>query len=144
MALDEATGILYVPTGSAALIFYGGERKGSNLYANFFIGFGCQSGKLLWHYQFTHHDLWDRDPSAPPNLITISREGKKILAVAQVTKQAMCFFSIGQREPHCSIIEEISVPASTLDGEETWETQPFPTKPRPFARQSNLLDRKKT
>ena len=142
MALDEATGILYVPTGSAAPDFYGGERKGSKLYANSLLALDAQSGKLLWHYQFTHHDLWDRDPSAPPNLITISREGKKILAVAQVTKQGYVFLFDRATGTPLFDIEEISVPASTLDGEETWETQPFPTKPRPFARQSNLLTEK--
>ncbi|MEQ8218472.1 MAG: pyrroloquinoline quinone-dependent dehydrogenase [Arenibacter sp.] len=142
MALDEATGMLYVPTGSAAPDFYGGDRKGSNLYANTLLALDAQSGKLLWHYQFTHHDLWDRDPPAPPNLLTITRAGEKIPAVAQVTKQGYVFlFNRITGEPLFDI-EEIPVPPSTLEGEKAWATQPFPTKPKPFARQSNLLTEK--
>ena len=142
MALDEATGILYVPTGSAAPDFYGGDRKGSNLYANTLLALDAQTGKLLWHYQFTHHDLWDRDPPAPPNLLTITREGKQIPAVAQVTKQGYVFlFNRVTGEPLFEI-EEIPVPPSTLEGEKAWATQPFPIKPKPFARQSHLLTEK--
>ena len=139
MALDEQTGTLYVPTGSAAPDFYGGDRKGSNLYANSLLALNANTGKLLWHYQFTHHDLWDRDPPAPPNLLTITRAGKKIPAVAQVTKQGYVFLFDRATGAPLFDIEEIPVPASTLEGEKTWETQPFPTKPKPFARQSNLL-----
>ncbi len=142
MALDEQTGILYVPTGSAAPDFYGGHRKGSNLYANSLLALNANTGKLLWHYQFTHHDLWDRDPPAPPNLLTVSRAGKKIPAVAQVTKQGYVFLFERATGTPLFDIEEIAVPASTLEGEKTWDTQPFPTKPRPFARQSNLLTEK--
>ncbi|MCM4150288.1 pyrrolo-quinoline quinone [Arenibacter sp. N53] len=142
MALDEETGILYVPTGSAAPDFYGGNRKGSNLYANSLLALEAQSGKLLWHYQFTHHDLWDRDPPAPPNLLTVTRAGKKIPAVAQVTKQGYVFLFNRATGTPLFDIEEITVPSSTLEGEKTWDTQPFPTKPKPFARQSNLLTEK--
>ncbi len=139
MSLDEETGILYVPTGSAAPDFYGGQRRGSNLYANTLLALDAQTGKLLWHYQFTHHDLWDRDPPAPPNLLTITRAGEKIPAVAQVTKQGYVFlFNRATGEPLFDI-EELPVPKSNLRGEKTWATQPFPIKPRPFARQSNLL-----
>lgn len=139
MSLDEETGILYVPTGSAAPDFYGGQRKGSNLYANTLLALNAQTGKQIWHYQFTHHDLWDRDPPAPPNLLTINRKGQKIPAVAQVTKQGYVFlFNRATGEPLFDI-EEIPVPPSTLEGEKTWATQPFPTVPKPFARQSNLL-----
>jgi quinoprotein glucose dehydrogenase len=142
MALDEETGILYVPTGSAAPDFYGGDRKGSNLYANTLLALDAQTGKLLWHYQFTHHDLWDRDPPAPPNLLTITRTGQKIPAVAQVTKQGYVFlFNRVTGEPLYDI-EEIPVPKSSIEGEKAWETQPFPTKPKPFARQSNVLTQK--
>ena len=142
MALDEESGILYVPTGSAAPDFYGGERKGSNLYANSLLALEADSGKLLWYYQFTHHDLWDRDPPAPPNLLTITRAGKKIPAVAQVTKQGYVFLFDRATGTPLFNIEEVPVPTSNLEGEKTWETQPFPTKPRPFARQSNLLSEK--
>jgi len=139
MSLDDDTGILYVPTGSAAPDFYGGDRKGSNLYANCLLALEAKTGKLLWHFQFTHHDIWDRDLPAPPNLITISRGGKKIPAVAQVTKQGYVYvFDRKTGEPLFEM-EERPVPPSGLDGEQAWPTQPFPLKPKPFARQSSNL-----
>ena len=139
MSLDEQTGVLYVPTGSAAPDFYGGLRKGNNLYANCLLAIEANTGKLLWHFQFTHHDLWDRDAPAPPNLITITRDGNKIPAVAQVTKQGYVFvFDRKTGEPLFDI-EERKVPASALAGEKASETQPFPVKPKPFARLSSEL-----
>lgn len=139
MAVDESTGIIYVPTGSAAPDFYGGVRKGSNLYSNCLLALDARTGKRLWHFQFTHHDLWDRDPPAPPNLIQVVRGGKKIPAVAQVTKQGYVYvFDRATGEPLFDI-EEVPVPSSTLEGEMAWNTQPFPTKPKPFARQSTDL-----
>ena len=139
MALDEEEGILFVPTGSAAPDFYGGKRLGSNLYANCLLALDVNTGKRLWHFQFTHHDIWDRDPPAPPNLLMVERDGKKIAAVAQVTKQGYVFvFDRKTGEPLFDI-EEIAVPPSSLKGEEAWPTQPLPLKPKPFARQSNKL-----
>ena len=136
MALDEQTGVIYIPTGSAAPDFYGGLRKGDNLYADCLLALDAKNGKLLWHFQFTHHDLWDRDAPAPPNLITITRQGKKIPAVAQVTKQGYVFlFNRKTGEPLFDI-EERNVPASTLAGEKASVTQPFPVLPKPFARLS--------
>ncbi len=139
MAVDEETGILYVPTGSAAPDFYGGVRKGANLYANSLLALDADTGKRLWHFQFTHHDLWDRDLPAPPNLITVERRGKKIKAVAQVTKQGLVFVFDRKTGTPLFDIEERKVPASTLEGEEAWATQPFPVAPKPFARQSTEL-----
>ncbi|MEL6916734.1 MAG: PQQ-binding-like beta-propeller repeat protein [Bacteroidota bacterium] len=139
MALDDETGILYVPTGSAAPDFYGGLRKGSNLYANSLLALEAKTGKLLWHFQFTHHDLWDRDAPAPPNLITITRNGKRIPAVAQVTKQGYVYLFNRENGRPLFPIEEVPVPASNLKGEKAWKTQPFPVKPNPFARQSKDL-----
>lgn len=139
MAVDEAAEILYVPTGSAAPDFYGGVRKGSNLYSNCLLALDANTGKRLWHFQFTHHDIWDRDPPAPPNLITVKRNGKNIPAVAQVTKQGYVYvFDRRTGEPLFDI-EEVPVPASELEGEEAWPTQPFPVKPKPFARQSTEM-----
>jgi quinoprotein glucose dehydrogenase len=139
MALDEARGVLYVPTGSAAPDFYGGTRKGDNLYANCLLALDAASGERLWHFQFTRHDLWDRDPPAPPNLINIRKNGKKIPAVAQVTKQGYVYvFDRRTGEPLFEI-EEIPVPPSALDGEQASATQPLPVKPRPFARQSTNI-----
>ncbi len=141
MAVDEKTGILYVPTGSAAPDFYGGIRKGANLYSNCLLALDADSGERIWHFQFTHHDIWDRDPPAPPNLLTVERDGKKIPAVAQVTKQGYVFVFDRKTGNPLFDIEERKVPASTLEGEQAWATQPFPVSPKPFARQSNALTR---
>ncbi len=140
MAVDEALEIIYVPTGSAAPDFYGGVRKGSNLYANCLLALNANTGERLWHFQFTHHDIWDRDPPAPPNLITVERNGKKIAAVAQVTKQGYVFvFDRKTGVPLFDIEERVVPTISTLEGETPWTTQPFPVSPKPFARQSDQL-----
>jgi len=139
MAVDEARGVLYVPTGSAAPDFYGGIRKGSNLFANCLLALDAKTGNRLWHFQFTHHDIWDRDPPAPPNLITITRNGKKIPAVAQVTKQGYVYVFHRETGDPLFDINEVPVPSSSLKGEKAWETQPFPVSPKPFARQSSEL-----
>ncbi len=139
MAVDEEAGIIYIPTGSAAPDFYGGSRLGSNLYANCLLALDANTGERLWHFQFTHHDIWDRDPPAPPNLLKVERGGEKIPAVAQVTKQGYVYvFDRMTGEPLFDI-EEVPVPSSALDGEKAWPTQPIPVKPKPFARQSQDL-----
>ena len=135
MALDEKRGIVFVPTGSAAFDFWGGNRIGQNLFANCLLALDAASGKRLWHFQFVHHDLWDRDPPAPPNLLRVQRDGKSIDAVAQVTKSGHVFvFNRETGEPLFPIEERI-VPMSDLQGESAWPTQPIPLKPAPFARQ---------
>ena len=139
MAVDTAAGIIYVPTGSAAPDFYGGIRKGSNLFANCLLALDAETGKRKWHFQFTHHDIWDRDPPAPPNLITVERKGKKVPAVAQVTKQGYVYVFDRYSGAPLFEIEEVPVPVSTLEGEEVWPSQPIPKKPAPFARQSTKL-----
>ncbi|MFD2099351.1 pyrroloquinoline quinone-dependent dehydrogenase [Flagellimonas iocasae] len=139
IALDEETGIIYVPTGSASPDFYGGKRNGTNLFANTLLALNAETGERIWHFQLIHHDVWDRDLPAPPNLITVERDGKKIKAVAQVTKQGYVYvFDRATGEPLFDI-EEVPVPASTLDGEESWPTQPIPVKPKPFARLAKNL-----
>lgn len=139
MAVDKTTGILYVPTGSAAPDFYGGNRLGSNLYANCLLALDGKTGERLWHFQLTHHDIWDRDPPAPPNLLTVVRHGQKIAAVAQITKQGYVYvFDRITGEPLFDIVEK-AMPASTLEGEVAWPTQPIPERPAPFARQSQDL-----
>lgn len=139
MALDMESGVVYVPTGSAAPDFYGGMRKGDNLYANCLLALDAQSGRLIWHFQFTHHDLWDRDPPAPPNLIDIARNGKLIPSVAQVTKQGYVYVFDRRTGESLFEIREIPVPSSQLVGEETSPTQPLPVKPRAFSRQSTNI-----
>lgn len=135
MSLDEERGIVYIPTGSPAFDFYGGNRKGKNLYGNCLIALEAATGKLVWYYQLVHHDLWDYDLPAPPNLLTVTHEGKKIDAVAQVTKMGMVFLFNRETGEPLFPIEERPVPPSALPGEEVSATQPFPVKPPPFSRQ---------
>src|SRR5690606_22851683 len=91
IAVDKERGILYVPTGSAAPDFFGGSRKGRNLFANTLLALDARTGERIWHYQFVRHDLWDRDLPAPPNLLSIERDGRSIDVVAQVTKTGHVF-----------------------------------------------------
>ena len=135
MAIDEARGILFVPTGSAAFDFWGGNRIGQDLYANCLIALDARTGRRLWHFQFVHHDLWDRDLPSAPCLLTIKRDGKRIDAVAQTTKAGYVY--VFNRETGVPLfpIEERAVPSSDLQGESAWPTQPLPLKPAPFARQ---------
>ncbi len=139
MALDVKSGVLFVPIGSAAPDFYGGHRLGKNLYADCLLALDARTGKEIWHYQFVHHDIWDRDPPAPPNLIQIKRDGKAIDAVAQVTKQGYVFVFDRKYGQPLFKIEETSVPPSLLTGESAWPTQPIPVLPKPFARQAFTL-----
>ena len=134
-ALDEKRGIVFVPTGSAAFDFWGGNRIGQNLFANCLIALDANTGKRLWHYQFVHHDVFDRDPPAPPNLLTVQHNGKSVDAVAQVTKSGHVFVFNRETGEPLFPIEERTVPKSDLQGESTWPTQPIPLKPAPFARQ---------
>jgi quinoprotein glucose dehydrogenase len=135
MALDEKRGIVYIPTGSVGGDFYGGFRKGKNLFSNTLLALDAATGKLKWHFQVVHHDLWDRDLSANPNLVTITHDGKQIDAVAQITKHGYIFmFDRTNGEPVFPIIEK-AVPTLALPGEQPWPTQPIPTLPQPFARQ---------
>jgi quinoprotein glucose dehydrogenase len=135
MSLDEERGIVYIPTGSIGGDFYGGFRKGTNLFGNCLIALDAATGKYLWHYQVIHHDLWDRDLPANPDLVTLIHNGKQIDAVAQITKHGYIFlFDRTNGQPIFPIKEE-SVPTNGLPGEELWPTQPIPTLPEPFARQ---------
>lgn len=140
MALDDKRGIVFVPTGSAAFDYYGGNRVGSNLYANCLLALDAKTGKRKWHFQMVHHDILDRDAPAPPNLVTVTHNGKKIDAVAQVTKQGVVF--VFERETGRPLfpIEEKKTPASDVPGEKAWPSQPWPSKPAPFARHHLTAD----
>jgi quinoprotein glucose dehydrogenase len=142
MAVDKKRGILYVPTGSAGYDFYGGQRLGSNLYANCLLALNARTGERLWHFQTIHHDMWDRDLPAPPNLITVKKDGKMIDAVAQVTKQGHIFVFDRVTGVPVFPIKEVKAPKSKLNGEVAWKTQPVPSKPAPFARQAYELTEK--
>ncbi len=135
MSLDVDRGIVFASTGSASFDFYGGDRVGDNLFANCVLALDAATGERLWHFQTVKHDLWDRDLPAPPNLVTVLRDGKLIDAVAQVTKSGHIFvFDRDTGEPLFPI-EYRKVPASDVPGEVTAETQAFPLKPPPVARQ---------
>ena len=136
MAVDRKRGIVYVPTGSAAFDFYGGDRIGSNLFSNTLLALNAKTGERIWHFQFVHHDVFDRDAPAPPNLLTVTHNGKKIDAVAQVTKQGYVFLFDRETGEPLFPIEEVPAPPSDVPGEETWPTQPRPVKPAPYARQN--------
>ena len=135
MTLDEGRGIVFVPTGSAAFDFYGGNRKGANLFANSLIAINAETGKRLWHFQAVHHDIWDRDLPAPPTLVTVEHGGKNIDAVAQITKTGHVYVFDRETGEPLFPVEENPYPESDLIGEEAWPTQPLPIKPPPFARQ---------
>ena len=139
-ALDEKRGLVFCPTGSATFDFWGGNRIGQDLFANCLIALDARTGKRVWHQQLVHHDLWDRDLPAPPNLVTLTHGGRKVDAVAQVTKSGHVFvFNRETGEPLFPILE-VPVPMSDLQGESAWPTQPLPTKPSPFSRQLFTYD----
>ncbi len=136
MALDEKRGIVYAPTGSAAFDFYGGNRKGDNLFANCLIALDATTGKRLWHFQTVHHDIWDRDIPAPPNLFSLTIQGQKKEVVSVLSKQGFMFvFDRVTGKPIHPIVET-PFPASDIPGEVAAKTQPIPTWPEPFTRQS--------
>ncbi len=134
MSVDPERGIVFVPTGSPAFDFWGGNREGSNLFANCLLALDAATGKRIWHAQFVHHDLWDRDLPAPPNLVTLEINGERIDAVAQITKAGQIFVFNRETGKPIFPIEEIPVPESDLRGEKAWPTQPSPRLPPPFAR----------
>lgn len=135
MSVDENRGVVYIPTGSPSFDFYAGNRPGANLFGNTLLALDAATGERIWHYQVVHHDLWDRDPPAPPNLMRVTRDGEEIDAVAQITKTGYVFLLDRDTGVPLFPVVERPVPRSTLEGEEAWPTQPFPLKPEPFARQ---------
>ncbi len=136
MAVDQDRGIVFVPTGSAAFDFYGANRKGDNLFANTLLALNARTGERIWHYQMVHHDILDRDPPAPPNLVTVTHDGEKIDAVAQITKQGYVFLFNRETGEALFPIEEVPTPSSDIPGEVASPTQPRPVKPLPYARQT--------
>ena len=136
-SLDEKRGILFAPIGSASFDFYGGKRKGANLYADCMLALDAATGKRVWHFQYLHHDVFDYDPSSAPALVTVSHNGKMIDAVAQTTKTGFVFLFDRESGKPLFPIEEKPVPdSSELVGEKVWPTQPVPSLPKPFVRQS--------
>lgn len=136
-ALDEQRGILFAPTGNPTNDFYGGQRLGDGLFGNSLLAINIRNGKLLWHFQTVHHDVWDMDVPTPPVLITVKRGGINIDAVAQTTKTGMVFVLDRVTGKPLFPVEERPVPTDTdLLNEVLSPTQPFPVLPKPFARQT--------
>jgi quinoprotein glucose dehydrogenase len=135
MALDERRGIVYVPTGSAAADFYGGDRLGDNLFANCLIALDAATGKHLWHFQVVRHDIWDRDLPSPPVLLTVRRNGRTIDAVAQTTKHGFIFVLDRVTGKPLFPVETRAFPKSDVPGEVAADSQVIPLAPKPFARQ---------
>jgi quinoprotein glucose dehydrogenase len=135
MAVDAARGVVFVPTGSAAADFYGANRHGDNLFANTLLALDARTGARLWHFQAVRHDIWDRDFPAPPSLVTVTRDGKRVDAVAQTTKDAHVWLLDRATGVPLFPVEELDVPTSPVDGEQTAPKQRLPVLPAPFARQ---------
>jgi quinoprotein glucose dehydrogenase len=140
ITVDEKRGIAYFPTGSPTYDYYGADRIGANLFGNCLLALDARTGKKLWHFQMVHHDLWDYDNNAAPQLITVRHEGKVIDAVSQATKQGFLFVFDRVTGKPLWPVEERPVPASLMPGEQAWPTQPYPTAPPPYARQKMAAD----
>lgn len=140
MSIDVKRGILYAPTASAKYNFYGADRTGANLFSDCLLALDARTGKRLWHYQMVHHDIWDYDGATAPKLLTVKHEGKPLDIVALPTKQGFVWVFDRVTGKPVWPIEERKVPKSDMPGEVTWETQPFPVKPPPFARQKFTVD----
>ncbi len=136
MTVDVQRELVFLAIGSPAFDFYGGDRKGANLYGNSLVALNARTGKLIWHYQFVHHDIWDYDPPAPPALLLVHRAGQEIPAVVQVTKMGLVFILDRRSGKPVFPVEERTVPASDVPGESAWPTQPIPVKPPALSRSS--------
>ena len=134
-SVDVDRGLVFAGLGSATFDFYGGDRPGQNLFANCTIALDAKTGRRVWHFQTLHHDLWDHDLPVNPNLVTVIRDGKKIDAVAQVTKTGYVFLFDRVTGRPLFPVEEKPVPTSDVLGERSSPTQPIPVKPPPFAPQ---------
>ena len=140
MTLDEKRGVIYVPTGSAAADFYGGNRLGADLFANCLIAIKAQTGERLWHFQFVRHDILDRDLPSPPALVRVKHDGKLVDALAQPTKQGFVFLLDRDHGTVLNDLEYTPVPKSDVPGEQPWDSQPLPKAPAPYARQTLTQD----
>jgi quinoprotein glucose dehydrogenase len=144
MSTDQELGYVYIPTGTPTNDWYGGHRLGNNLFAESLLCLEAKTGKRVWHYQTVHHGLWDYDLPSAPVLCNIKVGGKAIKAVAQISKSGFCFVFDRLTGKPVWPIEERPVPQSTVPGERSSPTQPFPTRPAPFelqgATEENLIN----
>ena len=140
MSADEELGYVYLPFGTPTDDYYGGHRLGDNLFSESLVCLNAESGERVWHFQAVHHGIWDYDFPCAPNLVDITVDGVKIKAVAQVSKQGFTYvFDRVTGEPIWPIVER-PVPESTVPGEKTAPTQPYPTKPPAFETQGITED----
>ncbi len=140
-SIDEKRGIVYVPTASPKYNFYGGNRKGANLFGDCILALDARTGKRLWHFQMVHHDIWDLDNNSAPQLTTIRRNGRNVDVVAVASKTGYLYVFDRVTGKPIWPIEERPVPQKTeVPGESLWPTQPFPTSPPPFSRQKFTAD----
>ena len=140
LSADEELGYVYLPLTSPTNDWYGGHRRGANLFSDSLVCVDARTGKRIWHYQIVHHDLWDYDLPAAPILADITVDGRRIKSVVQLTKQGFTFVFDRATGAPVWPIEERPVPQSNLPGEKTSPTQPFPVKPPAFTRQGVSLD----
>jgi quinoprotein glucose dehydrogenase len=136
MSIDPERGLVFLPTGSPAYDFYGGDRRGQNLFANSLVALDAATGKRVWHFQMVHHDVWDYDLPAQPVLVDFVRGRERMAAVAQVTKMGLVFVLDRSTGKPIFPVEERPVPPSPVAGETTWPTQPIPAAPPALSRQS--------
>jgi quinoprotein glucose dehydrogenase len=135
MSLDEPRGLLYLPVGTPSNDWYGGDRHGANLFGESLVCLDAATGARKWHFQIVRHGLWDYDPPAAPNLVTITVGGRRVDAVVQLTKQGFAFVFDRVTGRPIWPIEDRPVPPSDVPGESAWPTQPVPTRPAPFTPQ---------
>jgi glucose dehydrogenase len=135
-SVDTARGLVFLPIGQPASQYYGGHRALQNLYASSVVALDANTGKVRWHFQLTHHDVWDYDNAATPALVDVVRNGRRIPAVVTVAKSGLMFFLERETGKPVFPVEERPVPQSDTPGEQTWATQPFPVKPPPLSRLS--------
>ncbi len=136
LTVDEARGIAYIPFGTARFDFYGGNRIGNNLFGNSIVALDAKTGKRLWHFQAVHHDLWDYDFPQAPKLLTVRHDGRSVDIIAQASKQGYLYVLDRATGKPIWPIEEKAVPQTDVPGEVTSPTQPIPSMPPPFARQT--------
>jgi len=135
MTLDTGRGWVFCGTGSPSYDHWGGNRTGQNLFGNCVVALRADTGERMWHFQVVHHDVWDYDIPCPPNLVTVEHNGRRVDAVAQVTKVGHLFVLDRETGKPLFPVEERPVPKSDVPGEQSWPTQPFPVRPPPFAQQ---------
>ena len=144
MSVDQELGYVYLPLGTPTNDWYGGHRPGQGLFGESLVCVDAETGQRVWHFQHVHHGVWDYDLCAAPALTNIKVDGKEIKALAQVTKQGFCWVLDRTNGQPVWPIQERPVPQSSVPGEKTWPTQPFPTKPAPYelqgVREDDLID----